>query len=56
MGWNQLLSIMQSNLRLAEQEENKNEDPTICPICTYVLVLRADGSKNCPMGHFRQVG
>ena len=59
MGWDQLQDIIKENRRLADQEQQKRDDPVFCPVCGAVLdVAPANaaylgGIKNCPLGHWR---
>ena len=36
-----------------EQQEWREQPLVDCPVCGTVLDVRADGLKNCPLGHYR---
>ena len=51
MSWNDLLVMSQENRRQAAEASSK--PPTVCPIDGDILDVKADGTRNCPMGNFK---
>ena len=49
MGWYQLISSIKDNAENAERDQ----PPECCPHDGALLVERADGVRDCPMGNFR---
>jgi len=51
MSWEQLQAILKENR--ADATRRATEPPVACPIDGTLLVVRADGVRNCPMGNYR---
>ena len=51
MSWEQLRAVQRENQASAEWE--REQPPEYCPKDGAVLIERADGVRDCPMGNYR---
>ena len=54
MSWGQLKSM--ADVAREEITREQQQGPTSCPIDGTLLVIRSDGTRNCPWGNYRWRG